>query len=99
MGLFGSDPPKAQILCLEDGDLNVEAQFNPNELSYDRSTSWGPKKPDGGCNAGVWASPWGSMQFTGDYSRPRDRDVIVLVYALDLVHLFNAQHDGTLGGY
>ena len=41
MGLFGSDPPKAQILCLEDGDLNVEAQFNPNELSYDRSTSWG----------------------------------------------------------
>jgi len=67
MGLFGSDPPKAQILCLEDGDLNVEAQFNPNELSYDRTTSWGPKKEGGGggCNPGVWASPWGSMQFTG----------------------------------
>ncbi len=66
MGLFGSDPPKAQILCLEASKMDVEAQFNPTDFEYTRTTQWGGgKQEEGGCSPGVWASPWGSMQFTG----------------------------------
>ena len=66
MGLFGSDPPKAQILCLEASKMDVKAQFNPTDFEYTRSTQWGGgKKEEGGCSPGVWASPWGSLQFTG----------------------------------
>lgn len=93
MGLFGSDPPKAQILCLEASGMDVEAQFNPTDLEYTRSNQWGGGKKDegGGCSPGVWASPWGSMQFTGgsadtmtvtllfDESEKRDEGVMTFV--------------------
>jgi hypothetical protein len=111
MGLFGSDPPKAQILCLEGSKMDVEAQFNPNELSYTRSTQWGggKKAEGGGCNPGVWASPWGSMQFTGgsadtmevtllfDESEKRDEGLMTFVPQFGMPSAVAGKLPGGLG--